>query len=35
MALTQGFEGSEIAFGVSANLLYGMVAVTHLCTLLF
>ena len=35
MALTQGFEGSEIAFGVSANLLYSMFAVTVLCTLLF
>lgn len=35
LALTQGFEGSEIAFGVSANLLYSMVAVTVLCTLLF
>ena len=35
MALTQGFEGSEIAFGVSANLLFSMFAVTVLCTLLF
>ena len=35
LALIQGFEGSEVAFGVSANLLYSMVAVTVLCTLLF
>ena len=35
MALTQGFEGSEIAFGVSTNLLWSMCAVAVLCTLLF
>ena len=35
MALTQGFEGSEIAFGVSANLIISVAAMTILCGMLF
>ena len=35
MALTQGYEGSHIAFGVSANLLYSVVAMTIVCGMLF
>ena len=35
MALTQGFEGSEIAFGVSTNLILSVICMTILCSLLF
>ena len=35
VALTQGFEGSEIAFGVSASLIISVVAMTVLCGMMF